>query len=708
MYVFDLRYQALATSNALAVLTGMTELDEATLVDNGGFAHDPLPHPITHVRILEVLQRLDGEDETIRCRLKHGRLVDYDQCYAALSYTWSHEPARRVIQINDQHVRVRTNLYEFLSLYRQKLMLKTSPTVFLWIDALCLDFQNVHERNSQVQIMPTIYSRAKVNITWLEPLPAKQELHKGRLGLQKCINFMHEARADLQRSRNYHNDQYLLCKYGAPEKAHQRPPYFDEWQVMLQLCNHRYWSRLWIVIENRFAQNLMVMHGDKLWSWEDFRAPFVLAWVLIQIKLSEPSSDPLSVSQKLLRSAAVDTIKTRLNFETSDLVKSLHGEGAPYTRYATEKWQSLSEKASLIDLFVQHQERPCTVNADKIYALIGMSDTDLTIDYERTPIELFAATLLSLKTELEMGFVVNLARRLKLATFEPKMQIRPAISRTCSVMSRSSHASSPYLSERSCNKIYAVRTVPMRTEAQDIIQARLGLNKLNYYQVVSAQHLDRMQHWNDFPSKPDTEFVAKKLIAAAPVPIVDGFDLSDTKFSAAMFVNPSPKTQRKALLGMVSTGDVHIGDILATDAAMNVAVIFRVSGLARTWLTVVAITLFVRRVTVSTQLSSQVSPGNCINAFRQSSLTDFCEVTQPTPFTIVDSDESDRFTIAPQNLQIEHLLSGVKTTESMNDRPSSSATPVSFLHPNDRKTSGKSDKLGKFFDVFVHRRRYTK
>lgn len=706
--MYNFHYQVFAASDALAIATGMTELDEATLVDNGGFVHEPLPHPITHVRILEVLQRLDGEDEIIRCRLKHGRLVDYDQCYAALSYTWSQGTAQRVIQINGQNVRVRANLYEFLYLYRQKLMVRNSPTVFLWIDALCLDFNNVHERNSQVQIMPTIYSRAKVNINWLEPLPDKQELHKGRLGLQKCITFMHGARCDLERTRNYHNDQFLLSKYGAPEKGHQRPPYFDEWQVMLQLCNHRYWSRLWVVIENRFAQNLMVMHGDKLWSWEDFRAPFVLAWVLAQIKLSEPSADPLSVSQKLLQSAAVDTIKTRLDFETSDLVKSLHGEGAPYTRYATEKWQSLSEKASLIDLFMQHQERPCTVDADKIYALIGMSDTDLTIDYERTSIELFSATLLSLKTELDIEFVVNLAKRLKLATFEPKMQIRPSMSRASSVLSRGSHASSPYLSGRTCNKIYAVKTLPMRTEAQDIIQARLGLNKLNYYRIVSAQHLDRMQHWNDFPSKPESAFAAKRPTLAAPVPIVDGFDLSDTKFSAAMFVNPSPKVHRKALLGMVSTDDVRVGDVLATDAGMNVAVVFRVSGLARTWLTVVAITLFVRRVTVSTQLTSQVSPGNSINASRQSSLTDFCEFSQPTPFTIVNRDDSDRFTITPQHMQIEHLLSGVRTSGSLEGRPSSSATPVSFQHQSDEKCTTKNDRLGKFFDVFVHRRRYTK
>lgn len=92
-----------------------------------------------------------------------------DRCagsYEALSYVWGDTSKKTPIQVNDKTLEIGINLRGALHALRYEDKSRT-----LWIDAICIDQQNIKERNEQVAAMPQIYSRAMKTVIWLGDLP---------------------------------------------------------------------------------------------------------------------------------------------------------------------------------------------------------------------------------------------------------------------------------------------------------------------------------------------------------------------------------------------------------------------------------------------------------------------------------------------------------------------------------------------------------
>ncbi|KAK5940176.1 hypothetical protein PMZ80_007595 [Knufia obscura] len=675
-----------------------------------GFKQEPLPHPITHVRLLEIQPQLSTQDVAIRCRLRSVRLTEYDQCYTALSYTWDDNDTTRCIFINNQEVKVQSNLYELLSIYRQKLTLRALPTVFLWVDAICLDHSNIRERNSQVQIMPNIFQRAKTVLAWLEPLSGVAQTAGDGAGLEKFVHFLDEIKKDIGRPQNFHNDRHLVAKY-VPSSSPSACRFADQWRTMLQICRHHYWSRLWVLQENRFAQNLMFMYGDVLWSWDDFRAPFVLMSYLLEWQIHDLNTSGGLEPAQILHTAAVDVVKSRLVFERPNKFLSIsRGMEADfsYADTATERSHLTSVKEPLSDLLKAHRHRLCSERLDKVYALIGLSDSSLMVDYARSNIELFCAVLLSLKVSFELNFVSILAHHLEVSAFQYRQHRRSMIKDAPATMADQSAAD---VIGRDCNTVYSVSTIPARTEISDIMQARLGIQDLRYFRITAQQGINEMRDWNDFPQSHGELPRIHGHTPGTQMPIVDGFDLSDTSFRGAMFLNPSSRSS-KALFGMISTDIVTDGDILVTEGTVRSGIIMRISGLRKTWLTVIGVVLFARRVTVQSDSSNNASglsasPTDTIRS--TASLSEFCEHTCPTAFTITGCDDKENFTLRPHDIQLAHLLNGSRPRNggrsAVHSRSSSRQTNVtttsmaSYLKKDDNRSPSKTNRFDRFLDV---------
>ncbi|KAK5163904.1 uncharacterized protein LTR77_010298 [Saxophila tyrrhenica] len=97
--------------------------------------------------------------------------------YEALSYTWgppypSHDDADivfscyneqpRAITLRGQEVGVKSNLYDCLLRFRSK-----ETTRVLWVDALCINQQDLEERAQQVSIMSEVYKQCTSALIWL-------------------------------------------------------------------------------------------------------------------------------------------------------------------------------------------------------------------------------------------------------------------------------------------------------------------------------------------------------------------------------------------------------------------------------------------------------------------------------------------------------------------------------------------------------------
>jgi hypothetical protein len=135
------------------------------------YAHVQLPlGNSTTIRLLEILPAASEDDTAIiSCKL---HLASMGDSYVALSYMWGTEEGQMAIELNGIKVNVRRNLWDCL--HQARIDQRTDGTLMLWIDALVIQQNVVSERNHQVALMGSIYSRATSVLIWLgvksEPL----------------------------------------------------------------------------------------------------------------------------------------------------------------------------------------------------------------------------------------------------------------------------------------------------------------------------------------------------------------------------------------------------------------------------------------------------------------------------------------------------------------------------------------------------------
>jgi len=166
---------------------------------------------------------LDPEsvDGIIRCRLEEHSLnsVPGLPIYEALSYEWGKPPDHDApIYVNSSPHLVRKNLHHALSHLSNK-----TKTRWLWIDAICINQADLPERNSQVQLMSQIYSKARDVLVWLG-LPERD----GVIAMPYLKDISRLNRLRHTRARDF-----------GPQKAH-----LEQLEAVATLCNRPYWQRI--------------------------------------------------------------------------------------------------------------------------------------------------------------------------------------------------------------------------------------------------------------------------------------------------------------------------------------------------------------------------------------------------------------------------------------------------------------------------------
>lgn len=121
--------------------------------------YEPLQHA-DEIRVLEVHSALFSM-ERIECTLKNVRLSTNPH-FEALSYTWGEGHLVRTIKINGRPTAVRLNLFHAM---RRMRLVACSRT--LWIDALCINQEDLEEKSVQIPLMGSIYSHASRVLVWL-------------------------------------------------------------------------------------------------------------------------------------------------------------------------------------------------------------------------------------------------------------------------------------------------------------------------------------------------------------------------------------------------------------------------------------------------------------------------------------------------------------------------------------------------------------
>jgi hypothetical protein len=242
---------------------------ESSLVP--AYRYEPLPKQ-TSFRLLQL--RAGGPENPLECNTStHDMDAPTLPSYYAMSYTWGSSIydrlviAGRSIPLDDElHSRysirhplgcdgrrllISTNLRNALRRFRHLL----NP-VTLWIDAICINQEDIHERASQVLLMKTIYYNAQCVWLWLgeemEGSSSAFELLSQLARMGKSARFNKEPLPSIGDI----GDADVCDELGIPNL------YSFEWKSVVKLFDRPVFRRIWIIQEVVTSRETLVFCGS--------------------------------------------------------------------------------------------------------------------------------------------------------------------------------------------------------------------------------------------------------------------------------------------------------------------------------------------------------------------------------------------------------------------------------------------------------------
>ncbi|KAK8040858.1 heterokaryon incompatibility protein-domain-containing protein [Apiospora phragmitis] len=200
-----------------------------------------------HIRLLGVYPERKHQ---VKCEIIH---VSLDQLhpYTAISYAWGgggtglKESIRLYHEESQCDLPVASSLYGALAALHDK-----QKSIWVWVDALCIDQQNRDERSQQVRLMTSIYSLASSVATWLGPEAD---------GSNDAVRFLQDMadKADSPREVS------MLIRSGHKSGS---------LAAVVSLFARNYWQRFWIMQEVLNAPDDPIVYcGSTKVSWKVYR-----------------------------------------------------------------------------------------------------------------------------------------------------------------------------------------------------------------------------------------------------------------------------------------------------------------------------------------------------------------------------------------------------------------------------------------------------
>jgi hypothetical protein len=288
------------------------------------FQYQELRGDVDSIRLLTI-EPADNPDDAIVCRMD---VVEFGERprYEALSYMWGSDENQSSIIVNGCSISVRQNLWEALRYLRP-----AANKLRIWIDALCINQEDIPERNRQLRIMHHIYFRASLVVVWLGA---------GYVAFKDLVPRL-RARIKATEPTTSEKDTKLSA-----EEDKQTIGNTGEKGLIEALSKNGYWQRLWIIQEVAQAERLVVCFGSfQPMSWGEF---------IHLMRMHNCGENGPQRLDQLRRNADAGA----LTFER---------------------------------LLYDHREAICTERRDKIYGLVGLADDahGFPMDYTKPLIEVW-------------------------------------------------------------------------------------------------------------------------------------------------------------------------------------------------------------------------------------------------------------------------------------------------------------------------------
>jgi len=200
--------------------------------------------------------------------------LDKSSPYLALSYTWGSGLPKHLIHVDGQELTVSENLYAAL-----KVLQHSRTTIrYLWVDAICINQDDLAERSQQVGLMNSIYRCAERVVVWLGP-----EANDSDFAIDTIRSWSKMIPKDAFASDNAYWEKVASIKPSDPLFC--GPPGTDghrAWLAIRSLWERSWWRRAWIVQEATLSasQRLELLCGNQSIYWDDFAISIDIAQCL--------------------------------------------------------------------------------------------------------------------------------------------------------------------------------------------------------------------------------------------------------------------------------------------------------------------------------------------------------------------------------------------------------------------------------------------
>ena len=333
--------------------------------------------------------------------------------YEALSYTWGTEDAFHTLNIGGHDHSIRPNLFHALRRLRAACQ---GTTRRLWIDALCIDQFDLHERTRQVKRMREVYGNASRVVAWLgedssEGLAWRPFNYERGSVPSKVSDFeralkstIAEYDAEVDPRTKPPGPGWLPWAEHNTFKMQKRvlpysPEPYLETDVFINLFARRWFRRRWVVQEIAASKgNVLVMYGSESYDWA------TLEYLALRSSLSPNSATklfhrPLYWKSTLqifsLPFSAVGSVQSPCDSTTSSVpliwwdgtlvwsspAKAKGAKGINPPRFGTPTQQA----AQAVRNMDQFHDFECSDDRDRIAALNGLQfGLVFEIDYAAT------------------------------------------------------------------------------------------------------------------------------------------------------------------------------------------------------------------------------------------------------------------------------------------------------------------------------------
>jgi hypothetical protein len=334
--------------------------------DGQGYSYRALQKTPPEVRLFVLLP--GAGSDPIRGKITHHILQDGLR-FDALSYTWGDPtPTAAIIVDDDKQLGVAANLHAALHDLR-----RTAEELVIWIDAICINQADIPERNYQVRLMHSIYSKPQQVRSWLD-----QTVDPGHPSIRKLMSF-----ASVNIENVHPTDAAKLVTIDDLMSGF--------WNPVADILGNQYWNRLWVQQELILPPKFTIhcRHGVEI------PGDAIIAFDMIYARAGAFGYSANDVAT--VKAYEEAHAKTAFGFDapSRDIyqLRKLH-HGKERDLKGSKGSHGFAGWGTLLGNLLQYGQMKATEPQDGLYGLLGLclnvGEGDIAVDYRNSLVEVYA------------------------------------------------------------------------------------------------------------------------------------------------------------------------------------------------------------------------------------------------------------------------------------------------------------------------------